>query len=63
MNVNKGKSRVTRAPISFRYPGTRRAILEAIQRERGDAHLSDTVVEACDRLIEQHLRAQKDAAA
>lgn len=40
--------------VSTKYPLDRIALLEAVQRRRGDRFLSGTVAHALDRLIEEH---------
>ena len=52
-NAKRGRTMTT---MAFRYPVTRRQVLEAIQREKGHAQLSDTLREAVTEYIERHLR-------
>lgn len=52
--VNRKASTAPRKVVSAKYPLDRIRLLEAVQARRGDEHLSDTVAEALDDLIERH---------
>lgn len=43
-----------RKVVSAKYPVDRLKLLEAVQARRGDQHLSDTISQALDDLIERH---------
>lgn len=45
-----------RVSVGARYPLERKKMLELIQVQRGDQHLSDTITLALDEFIEHHLR-------
>lgn len=61
MAQTPNQTRATTTTLAFRYPVVRRAVLEAIQKEKGHDDLSDTLREAADMYIESYLR--KDRAA
>jgi hypothetical protein len=63
MNANGAQTRAKATTLAFRYPKTRRAMLEAIQQERGHSDLSVTLREAVDQYIERHLRRDENGAA
>lgn len=57
-NTRKTKGQTT---LAFRYSKARRAMLEAIQVEKGHADLSITLREAADQYIERYLRREQQA--
>lgn len=60
MAANTPNTRTT-TTLAFRVPIPRRLMLEAIQHERGHGDLSETLREAVDAYIDDHLRRPKAA--
>lgn len=49
------KASTAKRVVSTRYPKDRIKLLEAVQARQGDPHLADTIANALDAWIEEHL--------